>query len=233
MNFFKNNKSKLIVGTIFIFPVLFYVLLSIGKHSYTRLSYYNKEQKVVDIKEAIVLDNAYFLNQNNDSIAIEKNRGKITIWGVLNTHDFLITPAIIANLQFLQERFKDRSELQFFSLIANSTNEEEIQEFVQTLNIDTHNWQILYSDSLSNNSFAQNRLFIKYKTLPDSLSQVVPSSDLVLVDQNLHIRGYFQGAVHKEVKEQLLDAIDMLIREQYVVYKKKRPSIKSILTDEK
>ena len=224
MEFFKKNRSKLIVGSVFLFPVLFYFLLSIGKHSYTRLSYYAENQIETSIDLAPKLETGFFINQNNDSVFVKENIGKITIWNVLNTQDYLLTPSVIANMQFIQERFKDRNELQFFSLISNHSTQQELQDFISKLNIKTDNWQLIVSDSASNNNFAKNKLYLNYKKLPDSLNQVVPSVQVVLVDQNLRIRGYFDGAIHKEIKEKLVDAIDMLIREQFVIYKEKSNS---------
>lgn len=225
---FRKYKSQLLVGSVFLFPILFYFLLSIGKHGYTRLAYYGPHQAQMKMEQAYVLDSGSFVNQNADTILIQNNLHKITVWSLIHTHDYLLTPSVIANLQFLQDRFKDRSELQFFSLVSNEVSDGDIKEFIQKLNIDTHNWQVLHSDSVRVNQFAQNQLFLKYKQLPDSLNQVVPTVQLVLVDQNLRIRGYFDGATHKEVKEELLDAIDMLIREQYVIYKDKSKIKKGI-----
>jgi protein SCO1/2 len=226
--FIKKFRSQLIVGSVFLFPILFYVLLSIGKHGYTRLAYYGPNQAQMKMEQAYELDSGSFVNQNADTLFIKDNRHKISVWSLINTNDYLLTPSVIANLQFLQDRFKDRSELQFFSLVSNEVSDGDIQAFIQKLNIETHNWQVLHADSVRINQFAQNQLFLKYKQLPDSLNQVVPTVQLVLVDQNLRIRGYFDGATHKEVKEELLDAIDMLIREQFVIYKDKSKIKKGI-----
>lgn len=222
MGFLKKYRSKLIVGSVFMLPLLFYVLLSLGKHNYTRLSYYGTEQKKVKPEEAYTLNQGSFRNSFGDTVSIAANAGKITMWHLIRTDDYLVTPAIIANLQFLQDRFKDRKEVQFAGLIVQNTSAEQVSDFCKTLDIDTQNWQILWADSLKSNDFARLKLSLRYKTLPDSLKQVVPNAQVVLVDQNLHIRGYFDGGVHKEVKGELLDAVDMLIREQYVSYKKKK-----------
>ena len=222
MNFFKKYRSKLIVGSVFVLPLLFYVLLSLGKHNYTRLSYYGMNQEKVKPEEAFTLDKDFFFNSFEDSVSIANNSGKITLWHLIRTDDYLLTPAIIANLQFLQDRFKDRKEVQFSGLIVQNTSANEVSEFCKTLNIDPKNWQILWADSMKTNDFAQHKLSLRYKSLPDSLRQLVPNAQVVLVDQNLHIRGYFDGAVHKEVSGELLDAVDMLIREEYVSYKKKK-----------
>jgi hypothetical protein len=122
-------------------------------------------------------------------------------------------------MQFLQDKFSDRKEVYFNSLIINEVNSDEISNFVKTLNIKTDNWNLLSGNSTQVKDFIQNDLGISLRLLPDSLQQVVPTQYVTLTDSNGHIRGYFDGATHKEVKGELLDAIDMLIREQYVKYK--------------
>ena len=221
MHLLKKYRSQLIVGSIFILPVVFYVLLSIGKHNFNRLPYYTKNQTVTDIKYAEELTRFEGLNQDGEEF-ISENRGKITLWNLVRTDDYLLTPAVLANLQFLQDSFKDQKEVQFKSLVVQNTTSEQVRDFIKALNINTRNWQVLFKDSLTVNRFVQNELGISYKVLPDSLHQVIPSVQVVLTDQNLHIRGYFDGATHKEVKGELLDAIDMLIREQYITYKDKK-----------
>ena len=63
MNLFKKYRSPLIVSSIFLFPVLFYFLLSIGKHGYTRLSYYTTNQTPVAMELAPKIEQGRFVNQ--------------------------------------------------------------------------------------------------------------------------------------------------------------------------
>lgn len=218
----KKYRSRIIVGSVFLLPAFFYILLSLGKHQYKKLEYYGKDAQTISPDKAPQLDNQFFINQKSDTVQVKDFQGKITLWHLINTRDYLLTPAVIANLQYLQDRFSDSNNIQFVSLVHNETHAKDIQDFIKLLAIQTDNWQILYSDSIKNNNFAQEKLYFTYKNLPDSLNTVVPSVQVVLTDQNLHIRGYFDGSVHKETKGELLDAIDMLIREPYVIYKKKK-----------
>ncbi len=45
------------------------------------------------------------------------------------------------------------------------------------------------------------------------------SQYFLLIDKNAHIRGIFDGTIHKEIKEKLTDAIDILYKEEIVPLK--------------
>ena len=42
------------------------------------------------------------------------------------------------------------------------------------------------------------------------------SDQLILVDKKGQVRGYFNGTEHKNVKQDLIDAIDILFKEEVV-----------------
>lgn len=219
----QNNKyrSKFIVGFVFILPALFYLVLNFGNHRYDRLSYYNQNQTTTNLKEAYSLDDFSLLDTDSKGFNKDILNGKIVLWNAIHTNDYLLTPAIIANLQFIQDRFKDRTDIQIISLVTNNSNKIQVSDYSKTLNINQHNWQIIQGDSTNIHRFFEQKLFINFKELPDSLAQVVTSNEIILMDKNRHVRGYFDGGIHKEVKGKLVDAIDMLAREEFIVYRDK------------
>jgi len=215
--------SRLAVGVIFIIPAIFYLVLSFGNHRYTRLPYYAQEQITsTNLENAYFLDNVSLLQSDSSSFNRAELDEKIILWNAIHTHDYILSPAIIANLQFIQDRFNDRKDILIISLVTNNSDHTQIADYAKTLNIDQYNWRILHSDSTNIRRFLEEQLFINYKKLPDSLSQVVPSNEIILMDKNAHIRGYFDGGIHKEIKGKLVDAIDMLAREEFVVYRENK-----------
>jgi len=212
--------SKLAVAIIFIIPALFYLVLSFGNHRYTRLPYYAAQKTASnDLKNAYSLTDFSLIQSGVTQLNANVVDEKIVLWNAIHTNDYILSPAIIANLQFIQDRFQDRKDIRIISLVTNKSNKTQVTNYANTLNIDQHNWLVLHSDSTKIRRFLEDKLFVNYKELPDSLSHVVPSNEIILMDKNQHIRGYFDGGIHKEIKGKLVDAIDMLAREEFVVYR--------------
>jgi hypothetical protein len=80
----------------------------------------------------------------------------------------------------------------------------------------THNWEFLSANQIQIDSFIYQKLYVK-----NMETSKIPT-DIVLIDFKGRIRGYFDGTTHKTVKQDVIDAIDILLKEVYVPLKEDR-----------
>ena len=226
MKYFKKN--NLIVLAIIALPSLFYLGLTTGNHQYKRLPIYGKNQQITEVnkltKTFYTLQNFSFINQNNKTFTADDLKNKITIVGFFNKDEHSFTPEILTNIKYLQQKFEDEKNVQFLAISMAELDANQLQEMTQKVTKKTDNWQFVTAKQSVINNFIHQKLFInKFEISP------IPTN-LILIDFRGRIRGYFDGTIHKTVKHDLIDAIDILLKELFVPLKEDR---KPLITTKK
>ncbi|MCM2302540.1 MAG: hypothetical protein NDI80_07940 [Flavobacteriaceae bacterium] len=226
MKLFKKN--NLIVLAIIALPSLFYFGLTTGDHQYKRLPIYGKNQEIIKVKkstkEFYSLNNFSFINQNNQYFTSENLNDKITIIGFFNKDDHNLSPEILTNLKYLHQKFDGNNNVQFLAIATSEIDSNQLKEMAQKVTQNSIDWHFVSANKIETTNFINNKLFIK------SIKMTQIPTDLVLIDFRGRIRSYFDGTVHKTVKQDVIDAIDILLKELYVPLKEDR---KPLITTEK
>lgn len=226
MKLFKKN--NLIVLAIIALPSLFYVGLTTGDHQYKRLPIYGKNMEIIKVKkstkEFYSINNFSFINQKNEYFTSKNLQNKITIIGFFNKDDHNLSPEILTNLKYLQQKFDGNNKVQFLAISTSKIDSNELNELAQKVTQNSHNWHFVSANQTETTNFINNKLFIK------SVEKKQIPTDLVLIDFKGRIRSYFDGTVHKTVKQEVIDAIDILLKELYVPLKEDR---KPLITTKK
>lgn len=226
MKIFKKN--NLIVLAIIALPSLFYVGLTTGDHQYKRLPIYGENQEIIKVKkstkEFYTLKNFRFINQNNENFTSENLSDKVTIIGFFNIEDKNISPEILTNIKYLQQKFNNNNNVQFLAISTSEIDNTLLKEMAEKVTQNLTNWHFVSANQIEINQFINQKLFVK-----NAEDAQIPT-DLVLVDFRGRIRSYFDGTVHKTVKQDVIDAIDILLKELYVPLKEDR---KPLITTKK
>ncbi|MDP3353521.1 MAG: SCO family protein [Flavobacteriaceae bacterium] len=226
MKLFKKN--NLIVLAIIALPSLFYVGLTTGDHQYKRLPIYGKNQEIIKVKkstkEFYSLSNFKFTNQNKEYFTSENLKDKVTIIGFFNEEDENLSPAILTNIKYLQQKFDNDKNVQFLVISTTEIDSNQLKEMADKVTQNTTNWHFVSTNQTETTNFINNKLFIK------NVDAAQIPTDLVLIDFRGRIRNYFDGTVHKTVKQDVIDAIDILLKELYVPLKEDR---KPLITTKK
>jgi len=226
MKLFKKN--NLIVLAIIALPSLFYIGLTTGDHQYKRLPIYGKNREIIKVKkstkEFYSINNFSFINQKNEYFTSKNLQHKITIIGFFNKDDHKLSPEILTNLKYLQQKFDGNNKVQFLAISTSKIDSNELNELAQKVTQNSHNWHFVSANQTETTIFINNKLFIK------SVDKKQIPTDLVLIDFKGRIRSYFDGTVHKTVKQEVIDAIDILLKELYVPLKEDR---KPLITTKK
>ena len=226
MKLFKKN--MLVVLTIIALPSLFYLGLTTGNHQYKRLPIYGEHQQIIQVKKSTkafyTLQNFSFINQNNGTFTADDLKDKITIVGFFNKDETTFTPEILTNIKYLQQKFEDEKNVQFLAVSTAEIEVNQLKEMAQKVTKNSDNWQFVAANQSVINDFINHKLFIKNVDVKN-----IPTK-LVLLDFRGRIRGYFNGTIHKTVKHDLIDAIDILLKELFVPLKEDR---KPLITTKK
>ncbi len=223
-----SSKSKKIIYlvAILLLPSLTYLLLFTGEHRFNRLPFIGPREGVLN--EEGKYDTLYhqipyfeFTNQDGKKVTRDDLLGHVYITDFFFVTCPTICPKMTTNMSYIQNKFSDRKGLRFLSITVNPEHDsvEVLSDYADKVHAKTENWDFVTGDKEKIYDVAFNGFFVS--TMKDSIAPggFLHSSMLILVDKNGHIRGYFDGTVHKEIKEKLTDAIDILYKEDVVPLK--------------
>ncbi len=223
----KSNTKYIILFSIFILPLVFYLLLFTGEHEYSRLSYFGNKEVIT--KEDGTIDTLYhtipefsFINQDGDPFTNEDMLGKIYVVDFFFTSCPTICPKLSANFKYIQDNYQFTDDFGLLSITIDPKRDtpEKLTEYSKVVLRNPKIWNFVTTDNkediyeLAEKGFMMNAM--KDDSAPGGF---LHSEFFVLVDKHGHIRGYFDGTIHKEVKQDLFDAIDILIKEEFVPLK--------------
>lgn len=216
---------------ILLLPSIFYLLLYSGKHNFHRLEFIGPKEAVLNDDgkyDTIYHQIPYFefINQDGNKITRDDLLGHVYITDFFFATCPTICPKMTTNMSYLQDKFKDNKNLRFLSITVNPEHDSVsvLKEYTKKVHADTKSWDFVTGNKDSIYDIAFNGFFVS--TQRDSIAPggFLHSGMLILVDKNAHIRGYFDGTTHKEIKEKLIDAIDILYKEDVVPLKGKKKS---------
>jgi protein SCO1/2 len=211
---------------ILLLPSIFYLLLYTGKHNYNMLPYIGPKEAVVNIDggyDTIYHQIPYFefLNQDGEIVTRDDLIGSVYIADFFFATCPTICPKMATNMGYIQNKFKDRKDLRFISITVNPEHDtvEVLKEYANTIHADTKTWDFLTGDKEKIYDVAFNGFFVNAQKDDVAPGGFLHSQYFILIDKKGHIRGIFDGTIHKEIKENLTDAIDIIFKEDVVPLK--------------
>ena len=219
-------KKVLFLVAILLLPSIFYLALYTGKHNYKRLPIIGPKEGVKN--DDGTYDTVYhtipyfeFTNQDGKKVTRDDLLGSVYITDFFFVTCPTICPKMTTNMGYIQEKFKGTKDLRFISITVNPEhdNVEVLKEHAKLVHADTKTWDFLTGDKDKIYDVALNGFFVGAQKDSIAPGGFLHSQYLILVDKKGRIRGYFDGTIHKEVKEKLNDAIDILFKEDVVPLK--------------
>jgi protein SCO1/2 len=216
---------------ILLLPSIFYLLLYTGKHNFQRLEFIGPKEAVLNDEgkyDTIYHQIPYFefVNQDGNKITRDDLLGHVYITDFFFATCPTICPKMTTNMSYIQEKFKDNKNLRFLSITVNPEHDSVsvLKEYAEKVHADTKSWDFVTGNKDSIYDIAFNGFFVSAQRDSIAPGGFLHSGMLILIDKNAHIRGYFDGTTHKEIKEKLIDAIDILYKEDVVPLKGKKKS---------
>lgn len=216
----------IVLSLILLLPSIVYLFLYTGKHNFHKLDHIGPREAIENEDgkfDTVYHQIPYFELTNQDGKTVSRD----DLLGHVYVADFFfvtcptICPKMTTNMSYIQNKFKGHPNLRFVSITVNPEydTEEILKEHSEKVHADTKTWDFLTGSKDSIYSLAFNGFFVSAQRDSIAPGGFLHSGMLILIDKNAHIRGYFDGTTHKVVKEQLIDAIDILYKEDVVPLK--------------
>ncbi|MBS3993391.1 MAG: hypothetical protein KGZ87_06725 [Bacteroidetes bacterium] len=217
------KKNNIIVLLIVALPSLFYFLLKTGNHQYERLPIYGINKEIVKVKKSsnfYTLQDFSFTTQFEDNFTAENLHNKITVIGFFDSTDQNLSLEILTNMKYLQQKFATNSQVQFLAIATDGISVSVLNLLANKVTKNHKNWFFVTQSKEFTSDFISQKLYA------DRNNSIQIPHELVLIDFRGRIRGYFDGTVHKTVKQNLIDAIDILLKEVFVPLKEDKVASK-------
>lgn len=185
----------------------------IGMHE-TKIITIDGEQKIDTVYHVvppfslIAQDSSTFTNTNVE--------GKIHVANFFFTSCPAICPAMIAQMQRLQNNTNDIEELLFLSHTIDPKRDTipKLRAYISDKNIDTHNWYFLYGDKQYVHDLGIDGYMVNAMEDEKAEGGFLHSEHFVLIDRSGHIRGLYAGTDTEQV-DQLEKDIRKLLETEY------------------
>lgn len=153
-----------------------------------------------------------FIDQNGKILDTSVVRNKV--WVV---HYFFATcpsicPKMIGNIERVQKAFKERTDFRILSLTVDPEHDSCIvlHHYASERSIDTRQWLFGTGDKAALYRFARKGLFVVATDGDGGPDDFIHSDKLVLVDRQMHIRGYYDATELSEISQLINDIRQLL-----------------------
>lgn len=160
-----------------------------------------------------------FLNQNGDTIELEDVKDKVFVAEYFFTTCGTICPRMTEQMTRVQKQFKGNEDVKILSFTVDPANDTvaAMKAYASKHGAVDGQWHFLTGTKEDLYSLARNSFFVlkpaEAANLGDADSDFIHTNNFVLVDQQLRIRGYYDGTSISSVNE-LMEDINLLLEEK-------------------
>tara|TARA_B100000508_G_scaffold141082_1_gene146135 strand:- start:3206 stop:3733 length:528 start_codon:yes stop_codon:yes gene_type:complete len=154
-----------------------------------------------------------FTSNGGTNITDSKTNGKIYVANFFFTACPSVCPKMMNNLRTVQSEFANSNEFLILSHTVTPWIDSvpRLKEYAETMKINTSNWHLLTGDKKDIYSLARYSYFAEEEPgFSKDSSQFLHTEHIILVDQNAHIRGIYNGTNALET-ERLIEDIELLL----------------------
>lgn len=159
-----------------------------------------------------------FLNQDGKTITRADVKGKVFVAEYFFTTCGTICPKMNVQMQRVQKAYynNDRVKILSFTVDPEIDTVAQMKLYAEGHGAKKNKWHFLTGDKAKLYQLARTSFFVlkpaEAQNLGDGGSDFIHTNNFVLVDQQLRIRGYYDGTSEKEVSH-LIEDIDLLLKE--------------------
>ena len=216
-------KKIIILALILALPgFLYYLLTAEGKNRYKPLPIYGPKlvaKTFHTIKGKQIPDTIYHTlsdfnlkDQNGKQVSFKTLDKKIFIVNFFYSHCPTICNEVNVNIDSLAANYAKNKMVYFVSITVDPTRDSEavLKSYADKLKLTTSNWLFLTGDTTTTYNLARKGLLVDALQTGDDF---VYSNQLILVDSEKRIRGYYSGTLTDDLVK-LNDEIKVLITEE-------------------
>ena len=196
----KKRTIPLFAVMVFIIPVSAWALLNWYEKKVQGLPVMGKtkEHRIGDFQ---------LINQDGQLKSTADWNDKIVVADFFFTHCPTVCPKMTKSLIRIQEAFKTDAEILISSFTVDPERDSsaQLKKYARQYNVDTRNWNLLTGDKKEIYKLARNSFMLVATDGDGGPEDFIHSENLVLVDKQKRIRGYYDGTSDKEVNQLISD----------------------------
>ena len=182
-----------------------------------RLPYYNKpdftpvflaSRQEVNNQITHKINDFAFTNQQGETITEQTVAGKIHVANFIFTSCGVVCPVMTDHMQQISQKFNTDSDVAFLSYSVTPwiDDVDRLQEYAQQREITNPNWHLLTGNKGDIYQLARQYYFAEEDLgyTKDS-TEFLHTEHFILVDQQQHIRGIYNGTLPLEIKQLITD----------------------------
>jgi protein SCO1/2 len=210
----KQRKLILFVLLVIGIPVLAFFIVRHYESGYAPLQFYGPVSSTTNDEIAYhKVPPFLFTDQDNQLISLDDTDGKVFVANFFFTSCPTICPRMTRNLQSVQELYRNDQAIMFLSFTVDPKRDtpERMRAFAEKYQANTPQWRFLTGEKKALYTLARNGFFLSASEGDGGPGDFIHSENLILVDRQNHIRGYYNGTDESAV-EQLVKDITKLKR---------------------
>lgn len=149
-----------------------------------------------------------FTDQSGKAFGTEQLKGKIHVMNCFFTVCPSLCPLLMGNLQRVQKAFSNDNKVQMISLSVTPERDSvaQLNKYAKANTINNSLWHLLTGDKKRLYEVARNDYFVD-ENMGTELNEndFLHTENIVLVDQNLQIRGIYNGSLQLEMQQLIKD----------------------------
>lgn len=156
------------------------------------------------------------LNQYGETVSLEQVKGKVFVAEYFFTTCGTICPRMTEQMTRVQDKFRGNDAVKILSFTVNPDYDtvQVLYDYAQKYGAEKDQWHFLTGSKEELYRLARKSFFVlkpaEAMNLGDAGSDFIHTNNFVLVDQELRIRGYYDGTSISEVNT-LMEDIELLL----------------------
>jgi protein SCO1/2 len=216
----------LILVTILAVPgFLYYLLQAKGKNRYKPLPIYGPKEVAATfttkrrkkVRDTIYhqIPNVKFISSNSDSLDFGKLKTELLIVHFFYTRNENPLKEMNQSLKIISDEFKDNKLIRFVSISVDPMFDTPsvLDKYALTIGAKQKKWNVVTADTSVVYPLARNSFFVNAFKGNKSDTDFIFSDQLILLDVNHRIRGYYKATSKDEMKR-LSEELKVMITEE-------------------
>jgi protein SCO1/2 len=192
----KNINMWLFVIAVTVVPFAVYGIVKWHENNYVQLPVFGPEKHVVK--------DFSFTDQNGKSVTQNSWKNKIVVANFFFTYCSVICPKMINNLKRVQAYSNKNIQITSFTVDPERDTPERLKTYADMFSI-SGDWTFLTGDKIELYRFARKDMLIVATDGDGGPEDFIHSENLVLIDPQNRIRGFYKGTDEGEVNRLVQD----------------------------
>jgi cytochrome oxidase Cu insertion factor (SCO1/SenC/PrrC family) len=157
--------------------------------------------------------NEKLIERSGEPLELKELKGNIWVATFIFTRCGGTCPGMSSKMKELQESLRKAGDVKLVSFTVDPDNDtpERLRSYAEGYNADKEKWLFLTGEKKQLQDLAKNAFHLTVEEGTDPKEPIIHSKRFVLIDQEGHIRGYYNSE-EAEAKQKLLTDIGVLMR---------------------